>query len=115
MPKTEAGNPERIYALGRAGREFMESELGVRLSWKVRVEKGVHLGFSQLMHNLSLTRLLVAGQRQGRGIPELRVAEMKICYELGEQRTKEDAKDPGTRCLLFRTGGSRLRKGEGNA
>jgi hypothetical protein len=38
MPKVDAGNPGRIYTLGKAGAEFIESE-GRKVAWRVLVER----------------------------------------------------------------------------
>ena len=98
MPKTQAGNPERIYTLGSRGREFLVQELGESINWHVRPEKGIHLGFSQLMHNLVLTRVLVAARKWADGQPDFRLIEVRICYEMsgsaaatgGERQGKSD-------------------------
>jgi hypothetical protein len=97
MPKTEAGNPERIYTLGSRGREFLVQELGVAVNWHVRPEKGIHLGFSQLMHNVTLTRVLVAARRWASLSPGFRLSEVRICYELGEDPVSVDVETQGKR------------------
>jgi protein involved in plasmid replication-relaxation len=95
MPKAEAGNPERIYTLGSRGREFLVQELGVAINWHVRPEKGIHLGFSQLMHNLVLTRVLVATRSWAVQSPDFRLIEVRICYEMGSNPVSIDVETEG--------------------
>ena len=83
MPKIEAGNPERIYTLGSRGREFLIQQLGIAVNWHVRPEKGIHLGFSQLMHNLALTRVLVATRIWATKSADLNLSDVRTCYDLG--------------------------------
>lgn len=97
MPKTQAGNPERIYTLGKRGRDFIEAESGVKASWRVRPDREMGLWFSQLMHNLVLTRILVCARRFGRGVSWFRVSGMRICYELGGEAVSSDDERTGKR------------------
>jgi hypothetical protein len=77
------GNPERIYTLGAKGRDFLENVLGVPVPWHFRPSKVKHFGFNVVLHNLILTRFLVAASRFAALAPEFRLSQVRICYELG--------------------------------
>jgi hypothetical protein len=95
------------FTRSEAGREFLESEIGLRVNWHVRPEKETHMGFSQLMHNLVLTRVLVAAHRFAKHAPDFRLTEVRICYELSGSPPNVDVERQGKRrrFLLFRMGG----------
>jgi hypothetical protein len=97
MPSVEKGNPERIYTLGMRGREFLVQELGIPVDWHVRPEKGIHLGFSQLMHNLVLTRILVAARSWSVVTADFRLTDTRICYEMGSNPISIDVDTEGKR------------------
>jgi hypothetical protein len=70
-------------------------ELETPVNWYVRPEKGIHLGFSQLMHNLVLTRLLVASRSWGAVTADISLSETKICYEMGGDAVSVDVAAKG--------------------
>ena len=76
------GNPERIYTLGSKGRDYLEKVLGVPVAWHFRPERVKHFGFNVVLHNLILTRFLVAACRVNALAPEFRLTQTRICYEL---------------------------------
>lgn len=77
------GNPERIYTLGVKGRDYLENVLGVPVAWHFRPGKVKHFGFNVVMHNLVLTRFLVAASRFAAIAPDFRLSQVRTCYELG--------------------------------
>lgn len=77
------GNPERIYTLGSKGRDFLENVLGVPVGWYFRPKSVKHFGSNVVLHNLILTRFLVAASRFAARTPDFRLAEVRSCYELG--------------------------------
>jgi hypothetical protein len=81
VPNVTGGNAERIYILGSRGREFLESE-GLSVSWYHRPEVAKRLSFTQVTHNLGVTRFLVAAHSWAKTDPGLSLAEARICYEL---------------------------------
>jgi hypothetical protein len=83
MPAIEAGNPERIYSLGARGRSVLIQEFGIPVNWYMSPEKGVHPNFSQLTHDLILTRFLIAAERFAAVNPNFRLVNTRICYEIG--------------------------------
>jgi hypothetical protein len=89
------GNPERIYTLGAKGRDFLESVLGVPVAWHFRPGKVKHFGFNVVMHNLLLTRFLVAANRFAAVAPEFRFSQVRTCYELGAVPVSVDIQSQG--------------------
>lgn len=97
LPDVTAGNPERVYVLGAKGREFVSGELGLQVDRGFRHDEGKHLSFSQVRHNLSLTRLLVASQRWVAGVESLKISEIRICYDLSGVVEKVEVEERGRR------------------
>jgi hypothetical protein len=82
IPDVTLGN-QKVYTLGSRGREILESELGVSSAWYFRPDKMRHRSFSQIMHDLALTRFLVAARRFAElSEGEFKIGEMRICYDL---------------------------------
>jgi hypothetical protein len=80
LPSTKIGNHERIFTLGIKGRNFLAREVGLPVTWYFRPYKPKHLSYSAVLHNLILTRFLVAAQV----CPEMKVSEVQLCYELAK-------------------------------
>jgi hypothetical protein len=78
LPSSKIGNPERIYTLGVKGRNFLARDIGLPVNWYFRPYKLKHLSYSTVLHNLILTRFLVASQI----CKEMNVSEIQLCYEL---------------------------------
>ncbi len=80
LPSTRLGNHERIFSLGVKGRKFLARDVGLPVTWYFRPYKLRHLSYSAVLHNLILTRFLVAAQI----CPEMKVSEIQLCYELAK-------------------------------
>jgi len=80
LPKSSPGNPERIYTLGVKGRNFLARDIGLPVNWYFRPYKLKHLSYSAVLHNLILTRFLVAAQIA----KSVSVSEIQLCYELAK-------------------------------
>jgi hypothetical protein len=94
LPGVSVGNPRRVYTLGNRGREFMVDVAGLAADWYFRPHKVKHLSFSKVVHNLFLTRFLVAANRWAARDPEFELLQVRTCYELeakGDQAQKEAA------------------------
>jgi hypothetical protein len=81
LPTSQAGNREKVYTLGSLGREFLES-LGLRVYWYFRPYKTERLSRSHLLHNLLLTRFVVAAQSWSRTQADINIIELRLCYDL---------------------------------
>src|SRR5882762_3971990 len=93
LPSTKIGNHERIFTLGVKGRNFLARDVGLPVNWYFRPYKLKHLSYSAVLHNLILTRFLIAAQI----CSEMKVSEVQLCYEL--------AKAPGRADLSLPAGG----------
>lgn len=82
FPSPTTGNRERLCTLGSRGRDVLARELGLAAEWYYRPDKVKHMGYSQMVHNLVLTRFLVAASSWGTRSLETRLARMRISYEL---------------------------------
>ena len=81
LPSAKAGNRERIYTLGAAGREVVES-LGVPVDWYYRPSKVGRISHSHLAHQLLLTRFEAATCYWASKQPEYTLADVRLSYEL---------------------------------
>jgi hypothetical protein len=80
-PSAKAGNRERIFTLGAAGREVVQS-LGIPVEWYYRPSKTGRLSGSHLAHQLLLTRFVVCACRFTSQDPDYTLADVRLCYEI---------------------------------
>jgi hypothetical protein len=85
LPSTSAGSNERIYTLGSKGRDFIANDLGEPVDFCFRPHKLRHLSYSQVLHNLILTRFLVSAHAWAAKQPDFRLNQTRICYELARE------------------------------
>jgi Replication-relaxation len=89
LPTAKAGNRERIFTLGAAGREVVES-LGIPVQWYYRPSKTGRLSGSHLAHQLLLTRFVVCACCFTNQHPEYSLVDVKLCYELERQISRHE-------------------------
>jgi hypothetical protein len=94
---TPKGNKPRVFTLGSRGRAYLKSELGLPTNWYFRPDKVKNMGYSQMLHNVILTRFLVASHAWCANHPDFRLSQIRMCYELVER--------PST--VIFAHGGRR--------
>src|SRR4051794_15264903 len=82
LPTAGKGNAERIYTLGSKGRDFLANDVGLPVTWYYRPDKVKHHSHRHILHNLLLTRFLVAAKSWSKTQPQVRLAQTRICYEL---------------------------------
>lgn len=100
LPSTSTGNSEKIYTLGSKGRDFVANELGLPVDWYFRPYKTRHLSYSQVAHNLTLSRFLVAAHSWSAMQSDFKLAQTRICYDLArEAMTFEISKEGKTERL----------------
>ena len=80
-PTGKAGNPERIFTLGAAGREIVQ-RLGMPVTWYYRPSKTGRLNSSYLAHQLLVTRFVICACRFTSEQPEYTLADVRLCYDL---------------------------------
>jgi hypothetical protein len=88
LPNTSPGNTEKIYTLGSKGRTFLEKQSGLLVDWLFRPNKVKHLSYSQVVHNLVLTRFLVAAHSWCTKQTNIKIVKTRICYELYKTPSK---------------------------
>lgn len=88
---SEVGNPERVYTLGGRGRVFLKEAHGVDVRWRMDGP----LSYSQVLHNLLLTRVMVAARVYCREHSEFELIQERICYEFPVRSAQDGKKQAG--------------------
>src|SRR4029434_6683287 len=88
-PTGKAGNPERIFTLGAAGREIVQN-LGIPVTWYYRPSKTGRLNSSYLAHQLLVTRFVICACRFTNQHPDYTLTDVRLCYELEGQIAKRE-------------------------
>jgi Replication-relaxation len=88
-PTGKAGNPERIFTLGAAGREIVQN-LGIPVTWYYRPSKTGRLNSSYLAHQLLVTRFIICACRFTNQHPDYSLADVRLSYELEKQVPKRE-------------------------
>jgi len=88
-PSGKAGNPQRCFTLGSAGREVVRS-LGLPAGWYYRPGKTGRLQSSYLNHQLLLTRFVVCARRFVRESRDFSLVDVRLCYELEAQIARRE-------------------------
>jgi hypothetical protein len=82
---SSSGGSVRIFTLGSKGRDFLANEVGLSVDdWYWRPYKCKHYSYSQVLHNLILTRFLVAAAAWCARQPDFKLIKTHICYELAK-------------------------------
>jgi len=83
-PRTTRGSIEKVYALGALGREYLITTLGERVDWWYGPQRGGRpQGFSYLLHQLTLTRLVCAAWHWSTQQSEFTLIQHLLSYQLG--------------------------------
>jgi hypothetical protein len=90
FPSGKAGNPERIFTLGAAGREIVRS-LGIPVDWYYRPSKTGRFSGSYLAHQLLLTRFVLCACHFTSHNPEYTLADVRLCYDIEQSLGKRAA------------------------
>jgi hypothetical protein len=75
---------ERIYTLGAAGRKFMEKS-GFKIDWYYRPHRIKLASYGAVLHNLLLSRTLIAASVWAKKQPNFKLIKTRICYELARE------------------------------
>ena len=89
LPHAGPGNSERVFTLGSRGRDFLATEVGLPVAWYFRPQKVKNASFASLMHNLILTRVLVAAERWARDCPAYNLIQIRTSYDLATSSPHE--------------------------
>jgi hypothetical protein len=82
LPSTTRDNRTKVYTLGAAGRQYLQSECGLSCDWQARPGKLRTLSYSALQHNLFLTRLVVLSQLFCLVSPSYTLSQTRLSYDL---------------------------------
>jgi hypothetical protein len=88
-PTGKAGNPERIFTLGAAGRDIVQ-RLGIPVTWYYRPSKTGRLNSSYLAHQLLVTRFVICACRFTNQHPDYTLADVRLSFELEKQIGKRE-------------------------
>jgi hypothetical protein len=99
-PPSVPPNSERVYTLGSRGRDYVSNELGLPVDWYYRPATTTHRGYSQMQHDLILTRFLVASEVWCRKQEAMRFLQTRICYELAKTPARVAIDFEGKRALI---------------
>lgn len=97
LQEAMAGNRIRVYTLGSKGRDYFKTELEYEVAWYFRPGKARHLSLGQTMHNLCLTRFLVAAKIWAGERTDCRLMKVRTCYEFGTDFPSVEAVQAGKR------------------
>lgn len=96
LPSANTGGTELIYTLGTRGRGFIANELDLPVDWYYRPGHLKHLSYGQMQHNILLTRFCVAAHSFCSKQTDLRLAEIRLCYELARELATVEEAQRGT-------------------
>src|SRR5918992_4668048 len=86
LPSVHCGGigAERIYTLGAAGRKFMEKS-GYKVDWVYKPHRIKLASYAAGLHNLLLSRTLIAASVWAKKQPNFKLLKTRICYELSRE------------------------------
>jgi hypothetical protein len=86
LPSVHSGGigAERIYTLGAAGRKFMEKS-GFKIDWVYKPHRIKLASYGAALHNLLLSRILIAASVWAKNQPNFKLVKTRICYELARE------------------------------
>jgi Replication-relaxation len=86
LPSVHSGGigAERIYTLGAAGRKFMEKS-GFKVDWYYRPHRIKLASYGAAVHNVLLSRTLIAASVWAKKQPNFKLVKTRICYELARE------------------------------
>jgi protein involved in plasmid replication-relaxation len=84
-PTLSKGGSENTYTLGCKGREYVERILGLPVEWTYKPHKLRHASYGAVLHNLILSRTLIAASLWAKKQPNFKLLKTYICYELARK------------------------------
>jgi Replication-relaxation len=82
---SKGGAVENTYTLGCKGREYVERILGLPVDWYYRPHKIRHASYGAVLHNLILSRTLIAASLWAKKQPNFKLLKTRICHELARE------------------------------
>lgn len=99
-----SGKAERVFTLGSRGRSFLVNDVGLAVDWYFKPHDTKRLSYGLIIHNLTLTRFIVAAQCLNRREAESRLTQSRISYEIEKTQGVKVIPDAW---LLFEKAGCR--------
>ena len=90
LPATTRGMKQFVYVLSTKGREVM----GVEGYYRPYKQKA--LSYSHIRHHLCLTRFVCSARVWCHADPHVRLADIRLCYELAKELAKAETTTQGT-------------------
>src|SRR5919109_3245295 len=82
---SKGGAVENTYTLGCNGRHYVERILGIPCDYYYRPHKIRHSSYGAVVHNLILSRTLIAASLWAKKQPNFKLVKTRICYELARE------------------------------
>jgi hypothetical protein len=79
------GSVENIYTIGCKGREYIERILGQSVCYYYKPHKIKHASYGAVLHNLLLSRTLIAASVWAKKQTEFKLLKTRISYELARE------------------------------
>ena len=93
---SKGGAVENTYTLGCKGREYVERVLSIPCDYYYRPHKIRHASYGAVLHNLILSRTLIAASLWAKKQPNFKLVKTYTCYELARKAPSiELANDKG--------------------
>jgi Replication-relaxation len=83
-PSLSKGGVENTYTLGSRGRDYVERILGLPVWYCYRPHKIKHASYGAVLHNLLLSRTLIAASVWAKKQPNFKLVKTR-CYELARE------------------------------
>ena len=81
LPSMTGRSQEKVYVLGARGRRILQG-MGLPATWYFRPSKLKFLSYSYVLHNLILTRTMIAAAQWAKEHPTFSLVDHRISYEL---------------------------------
>ena len=81
--------PEQVFVIGAKGKRLLQAQ-GLPAAWYFRPHKLKFLSYSYVIHNLILTRTMIAASQWAKTHPTYSLTQTRICYELSGKALPTD-------------------------
>jgi Replication-relaxation len=103
LPQFSSGKAERVFTLGSRGRSFLVNSLGLAVDWYFKPHDTKRLSYGLIVHNLTLTRFIVAAHCLNNKETDTKLIRTRISYEIEKTKGVKVIPDGW---LLFEKSGS---------
>lgn len=82
LPQFSSGKTEKVFTLGSRGRDFLSRDVGLAVDWYFNPKHTRHLSHGLIIHNLTLTRFLVAAHVWCKKGTAFTLSALRTSYEM---------------------------------